>query len=130
MEINVVSGDITQQPAAAIVVNLFEGVTVPGGATGAVDRSLDGAVSSLISEGEIKGKGASIWLRLPILVVPPAGAVASGHPIAAVGVGVATLITAIVLPKGRNISLAAGSVVGMRLDRDLTISLAVSPDYE
>ena len=81
-------------------------------------------------EGEIKGKGAPIWLRLPIFVLPPAGAVAGGHPIAAVGVGVASLITAIVLPKGRNISLAAGSVVGMRLDRDLTVSLAVSPDYE
>ena len=62
MEINVVSGDITQQPAAAIVVNLFEGVTVPGGATGAVDRSLDGAVSSLISEGEIKGKRGEMTL--------------------------------------------------------------------
>ena len=44
MDIRVVRGDIAQQAADAIVVNLFEGVTAPGGATGAVDRALDGAI--------------------------------------------------------------------------------------
>ena len=34
VEIRVVRGDITQQQVGAIVVNLFEGVTAPGGATG------------------------------------------------------------------------------------------------
>ena len=56
MDIMVVAGDITQQKVGAIIVNLFEGVTAPGGATGAVDRALDGAISKLIEEGEIKGK--------------------------------------------------------------------------
>ena len=56
MDIRVVPGDITQQQVGAIVVNLFEGVTSPGGATGAVDRALDGAISRLIEEGEIRGK--------------------------------------------------------------------------
>lgn len=56
MQINVESGDITQSSAKAIIVNLFQGVTSPGGATGAVDKALDGAISSLISDGEIKGK--------------------------------------------------------------------------
>jgi leucyl aminopeptidase len=37
-------------------VNLFEGVTHPGGATGAVDRALGGQITSLIAAGEIKGK--------------------------------------------------------------------------
>lgn len=37
-------------------MNLFEGVTRPGGATGAADRALDGVISQLIAEGEIKGK--------------------------------------------------------------------------
>jgi len=37
-------------------VNLFEGVTHPGGATGAVDRALGGQIASLIAAGEIKGK--------------------------------------------------------------------------
>lgn len=61
MEIKVVAGDITQQQGA-IVVNLFEGVTSPEGATGAVDRALDGAISDLIAEGEIKGKRGEMTL--------------------------------------------------------------------
>ena len=62
MEIKVVSGDITQQRVGAIVVNLFEGVTAPGGATGAVDRALDGGISKLIEDGEIKGKRGEMTL--------------------------------------------------------------------
>ncbi len=56
MEIKVVVGDITEVAADAIVVNLFQGVTAPGGATGAVDDALDGAISDLITDGEITGK--------------------------------------------------------------------------
>ncbi len=56
MEIRVETGDISQSAAKAIIVNLFEGVTSPGGATGAVDRALGGGISQLIAEGEIKGK--------------------------------------------------------------------------
>jgi leucyl aminopeptidase len=61
MEINLISGDITQQQGA-IVVNLFEGVTSPAGATGAVDRALDGAISDLIASGEIKGRRGEMTL--------------------------------------------------------------------
>ncbi len=56
MEIKVIAGDIAQIEADAIVVNLFEGVEQPSGATAAVDKALDGVISSLISRGEIKGK--------------------------------------------------------------------------
>ena len=56
MKISVETGDISQRAGPAIVVNLFEGVTSPGGATGAVDRALGGAISRLIEQGEIKGK--------------------------------------------------------------------------
>ncbi|MBI2866316.1 MAG: hypothetical protein HYX99_03025, partial [Chloroflexi bacterium] len=56
MEIKVVPGDIAQTPVPAVIVNLFEGVKQPEGATGAVDRALGGAISQLISEREIKGK--------------------------------------------------------------------------
>ena len=62
MNIKAVSGDITKLDVGAIVVNLFEGVTTPGGATGAVDRALDGAISKLISDGELKGKKEEITL--------------------------------------------------------------------
>ena len=44
MELRVESGDITQFPGKAIIVNLFQGVTQPGGGTGAVDRALGGAL--------------------------------------------------------------------------------------
>ena len=70
MEIKVEAGDIAQHPAKAIIVNLFEGVRSPGGATGAVDKALGSGISQLIAEGEIKGKKDELTLihtlgRLP-----------------------------------------------------------------
>ncbi|MYA62056.1 MAG: hypothetical protein F4X94_05730, partial [Dehalococcoidia bacterium] len=56
MQINIVEGNIAERDDSAIVVNLFEGVTRPGGATGAVDGALDGAISDLIEQGDITGK--------------------------------------------------------------------------
>ena len=55
LEINVESGDITGIDTLALVVNIFRGVKQPGGATGAVDQALDGAITQLIEDGEIKG---------------------------------------------------------------------------
>ena len=55
MEITVETGDMAENTADAIVVNLFEGVTSPEGGTGAVDRALGGAISDLIAAGETKG---------------------------------------------------------------------------
>jgi len=78
LEIKVIVGDIAQIEADAIVVNLFEGVDQPGGATSAVDKSLDGAISSLISRGEIKGKFGEVSIvhtfgKLPAGIVAVAG---------------------------------------------------------
>ncbi len=78
MEIKVIVGDIAQIEADAIVVNLFEGVEQPGGATAAVDKALDGAISSLISRGEIKGKFGEVNIvhafgKLPARIVAIAG---------------------------------------------------------
>lgn len=56
MKINVVAGDITQSEVDAAIVNLFEGVKSPAGATGAMDKAMDGAISSLIEDGELTGK--------------------------------------------------------------------------
>jgi len=60
VEIKVEVGDITEHPAKAIIVNLFDGVKKPGGATGAVDKALGGGISSLIAEGEIRGKTGEV----------------------------------------------------------------------
>jgi leucyl aminopeptidase len=56
LDVKVITGDITSIKADAIVVNLFEGIEHPGGATGAVDRTLDKAITALIKQGEFKGK--------------------------------------------------------------------------
>jgi leucyl aminopeptidase len=55
LELKVVIGDATQIEVDALIVNLFEGVTQPGGTTGAVDRALGGPITELIAAGEIKG---------------------------------------------------------------------------
>jgi leucyl aminopeptidase len=62
VEVRIVQGSITEVESDALVVNLFEGVTAPGGATGAVDRALDGMISRLIEAGEINGKANSTAL--------------------------------------------------------------------
>ena len=56
MDIKVIVGDIAQIEADAVVVNLFEGVEKPSGATAGVDKALDGAISSLITRNQIRGK--------------------------------------------------------------------------
>jgi len=78
LDIKVIVGDIAQIEVDAIVVNLFEGVEQPGGATAAVDEALDGAISSLISRGEIKGKFGEVNIvhtfgKLPAEIVAIAG---------------------------------------------------------
>ena len=78
MDIRVVQGDITQQAVGAIVVNLFEGVTAPGGATGAVDGALGGAISRLIEDGEIKGKRGETTLIHTLGNMAPARVVVAG----------------------------------------------------
>ncbi|MBT4513210.1 MAG: leucyl aminopeptidase, partial [Chloroflexi bacterium] len=55
MNVRVATGNITEMATDAIIVNLFEGVKSPGGATGAVDNAMDGAISKMIAKGQIKG---------------------------------------------------------------------------
>jgi leucyl aminopeptidase len=49
-------GQIQAVVADAIVANLFEGVTRPAGATGAVDAALGGQISELASRGDFSGR--------------------------------------------------------------------------
>ena len=56
MQISAQQRSITTDPSDCIVVNLFEGVTTPGGATGAVDTALGGAITRLIASGDFTGK--------------------------------------------------------------------------
>ena len=70
MEIKAISGNIALLPIEAIVVNLFEGVKTPGGATGAVDQALGGVISRLIERGEIKGKLGEVSLLHTLGQIP------------------------------------------------------------
>lgn len=74
MDVRVAVGDIAAWKDEAIVVNLFEGVAKPGGATGAVDKALGGALSQLIAAGDLKGKFKECFM-LPTLGKIPASRV-------------------------------------------------------
>lgn len=78
MEIKVEAGDITRHPAKAIIVNLFDGVSSPGGATGAVDSALGDGISQLIAEGEIKGKSGEITVVHTLGKIPSPRVLVSG----------------------------------------------------
>jgi leucyl aminopeptidase len=71
MEILIQQGDLTQITCDVLIVNLFEGVTTPGGATGTVNRALGGWISDQITEQQFKGKLNSV-LDLPTYGTIPA----------------------------------------------------------
>ncbi len=77
IELKAAKGAIQSFETDLIVVNLFEGVKKPGGATGAVDGALGGLISKVLETGDFKGeKGKSLLIysfgRIPaprILIV-------------------------------------------------------------
>ena len=60
MDLRVQQASVTEIETPLLVVNLFEGVTQPGGATGAVDQALGGQISQLIADGEITGEAGTV----------------------------------------------------------------------
>lgn len=60
MRFSVIQGSLTDQQCDVLIVNLFEGVKVPGGGTGAVDRALNGAITSAIEDDAFEGKFGEI----------------------------------------------------------------------
>src|SRR5688572_28404641 len=65
MNLTVQAGALDAVTADALVVNLFQGVTQPGGATGAIDQSLNQAISHLISTGDFTGKANQTAVLYP-----------------------------------------------------------------
>jgi len=108
---------------------VFDTVELPNGEKVAILGSLTeifssegGPDSSVGVEGELKGGGPSRIKQLTIFGGATAAGAAGGlGPGIAAGVG--GLITALVLPRGKEAVLAAGSLIGMRLDRDVIIPL-------
>ena len=63
IEISVSKGLLEETPANVLVVNLFEGVKIPAGATGAIDIALDGLISKFIIAKEgFDGKFGKMYL--------------------------------------------------------------------
>ena len=62
MKLSAIKADATEVETAALVVNLYQGVKAPGGATGAVDAALEGQISELIADGEITGKPGEVTI--------------------------------------------------------------------
>ncbi len=78
IKINVKAADVTTTATPALVVNLFKGVKSPSGATSAIDQALDGAISQLIKDGEIKGSEGEITLVHTLGKIAPARVVVAG----------------------------------------------------
>ena len=78
MEIRVVQGDVAQAQVPALIVNLFEGVQHPDGATGAVDHALDGAITQLIQDGEVRGKKGETTLIHTLGKIAPSRVLVAG----------------------------------------------------
>lgn len=63
IEISVSKGLLEETPANVLVLNLFEGVKIPAGATGAIDVALDGLISKFIIAKEgFDGKFGKMYL--------------------------------------------------------------------
>ena len=60
MEIKIQQGSIQTVETDALIVNLFDDVTTPGGATGAVNQALSGAIAELIASGDLTGKAGEV----------------------------------------------------------------------
>lgn len=70
MQIEVTTGAIQAQTAQAIVINLFEDVKEPDGATGAVDEALNGQIRALLAGGDFRGKRNEIAVLYPNGAIP------------------------------------------------------------
>jgi len=112
---------------------VFDSVELPNGEKQAILGSLTEVFSSegggdpiVGVEGDLKGHGASRKKQLALIAIPTGGAAATGSMGAAIAVGAAATVAALVLPRGKQASLETGSLVGMRLDRDVTFSLPVN----
>lgn len=108
---------------------VFDTVELPTGEKVAIIGSLteifssEGGGDSLVGvEGELKGRGASRKKQAAII-----GASTAAGAVVGIGTGIAMgatgVLVAYLLPRGKQASLMAGSLVGMRLDRDVSFNL-------
>jgi len=78
VEIKVVAGDIAKAKADAIIMPFFEGMERPEGNIAVIDKALNGVISQLINQGEIKGKLNEITIIHSLGKLPAARVVITG----------------------------------------------------
>jgi hypothetical protein len=115
---------------------VFDTVELPNGEKLAILGSLTEIFSSagggnpiVGPEGDLKGRGPSLKKRAAIAAVPigaGAAGVAGGATAAGVAAAAGGIAAAMIIPKGQQAALSAGSLIGMRLDRDVTLNAAVA----
>jgi hypothetical protein len=110
---------------------VFDTVELPNGQKLAILGSLTEVFSSegggdpnVGPEGDLKGGGASRKKQVAIVAGSTGAGAAAGGLWGGVGGAAAGVTMAVLLPHGKQASLAAGSLIGMRLDRDVTFTLA------
>jgi len=107
---------------------VFDTVEMPNGEKVAILGSLtevfsasNGGSETVGPEGDLKGGGPSRTKQAAIIIAPAAaGAMGGIGP--GIAAGAAGVAAAYLLPHGKQASLSAGSLIGMRLDRDVTIT--------
>ncbi len=62
MQIDVICGSVTEVLCDALIVNIFEGVIMPGGAAGVIDKALAGHISEIIRDQPDCGKYGEITI--------------------------------------------------------------------
>jgi leucyl aminopeptidase len=70
MQITIEVGRIEETKVDTIIVNLFETVTHPEGATGAVDKATQGAIQEIITAGDFHGKRGEVAVIYPRGSIP------------------------------------------------------------
>ncbi len=65
VKLSVRQGDIASVGGPAVAVNLFDGVTTPGGATKAVDEATGGVITRALESGDFKGKLEEVLVLYP-----------------------------------------------------------------
>jgi hypothetical protein len=130
-----IDGHLGEVKAAArrgrggLLTIVFDTIELPNGEKVAILGSLTEVFSSATGgtpkvgpEGELKGHGASRKKQGAIILGSTAAGATGG-----VGPGIAAaaggIAAAVLLPHGQQASMSAGSLIGMRLDRDVTFTL-------
>lgn len=112
---------------------VFDTVELPSGEKISILGSLteifaseNGATPAVGPEGELKGKGPNRLKQAAIIAIPTAAVAAVAAPGPTIATGAGMLVAALLVPKGKQAMLSAGSLIGMRLDKDVTIKVPVT----